>query len=190
MQLANTADPRSRQSTATLIRTTDGTIALLNLHAQIEGLERQAVLGRLATSRRVDLVELLALRGHLRGQIVDYERATGDRERVRDARRTGEEYLLARNLFRRLSTGEPVAPWTSYFTYPLRWKYSVLNAADYFRAASLHDGTVPDERMAEAIEQIRDARQPDGRWLTAARHPGRVWFEVDVPAGEPSAVVP
>lgn len=23
-------------------------------------------------------------------------------------------------------------------------------------------------------------------WLQARRHPGRVWFEVDVPAGEPS----
>ena len=29
-------------------------------------------------------------------------------------------------------------------------------------------------------------RQPDGTWLQARRHPGRVWFEVDVPAGEPS----
>jgi hypothetical protein len=40
--------------------------------------------------------------------------------------------------------------------------------------------------MAEAIELIRAARQPDGTWLQGHRHPGRVWFEVDVPAGEPS----
>ena len=40
--------------------------------------------------------------------------------------------------------------------------------------------------MAEAIEIIRAARQPDGTWLQERRHPGRVWFEVDVPAGEPS----
>ncbi len=39
--------------------------------------------------------------------------------------------------------------------------------------------------MAGAIEQIRAARQSDGTWLQARRHPGRVWFEVDVPAGEP-----
>ena len=29
-------------------------------------------------------------------------------------------------------------------------------------------------------------RQADGSWLQARRHPGRVWFEVDVPAGQPS----
>ena len=64
--------------------------------------------------------------------------------------------------------------------------YNVLNAADYFRAASRLDGTPPDPRMADAIEAIRAERQPDGSWLQARRHPGRVWFEVDVPAGQPS----
>jgi hypothetical protein len=118
--------------------------------------------------------------------LLDYEQATGDHERVAEARRSGEEYLLMRRLHRRLSTGEPVAPWATHFAYPFRWFYSVLNAADYFRAASIHDGTPPDERMTEAIEQIRAARRPDGTWLQERRHPGRVWFEVDVPAGEPS----
>jgi len=62
----------------------------------------------------------------------------------------------------------------------------VLNAADYFRAAALHDGIAPDPRVADAIDVIRAARQPDGTWLQERRHPGRVWFEVDVPPGEPS----
>jgi hypothetical protein len=121
----------------------------------------------------------------LRG-LLDYEIATGDRERVREARRAGEEYLLVRGLYRRLSTGEPFAPWALLFAYPFRAFYSVLNAADYFRAASIHDSSPPDRRMADAIAHIRAARQPDGTWLQARRHPGRVWFEVDVPAGEPS----
>jgi hypothetical protein len=118
--------------------------------------------------------------------LLDYERVTGDRERVRAARRAGEEYLLERRLFRRLSTGEPFAPWALHLAYPFRAFYSALNACDYFRAASLHDGTAPDERMTEGIETIRVARQPDGTWLADRRHPGRVWFEVDVPGGEPS----
>jgi hypothetical protein len=118
--------------------------------------------------------------------LLDYERATGDVERVREARRGGEAYLLSRRLYRRLSTGEPFAPWAAHLAYPFRAFYSILNAADYFRAASLHDGTPPDERMSEGIEKIRAARQPDGTWIQERRHAGRVWFEVDVPAGEPS----
>lgn len=116
--------------------------------------------------------------------LLAYEAFTGDS--TQELRRSGEEYLLERDLFRRKSTGEMVAPWVLRFAYPFRWFYNVLNAADYFRATSLTDGTAPDSRMADAIAQIREQRQPDGRWLQACRHPGRVWFEVDVPAGEPS----
>ena len=61
-----------------------------------------------------------------------------------------------------------------------------MNAADYFRAAALHDGNPPDPRLADAIDVIRAARRPDGTWLQERRHPGPVWFEVDVPPGEPS----
>jgi hypothetical protein len=93
---------------------------------------------------------------------------------------------LERGLIRRLSTGEQVAPWVDRFAYPLLWRYNVLNAAEYFRQAALHDGVRPDPRMADAIGMIRAARQPDGTWLQAGRMPGRMWFEVDVPAGEPS----
>jgi hypothetical protein len=118
--------------------------------------------------------------------LLAHEAATGGTDETRAARRAGEEYLLERRLMRRLSTGEVIAPWVMRFAYPFRWFYSVLNAADLFRAASLLDGGSPDPRMADAIEAIRSERQPDGTWLQARRHPGRVWFEVDVPAGEPS----
>ncbi len=118
--------------------------------------------------------------------LLDYERATGDRNRVAKARRAGQEYLLERGLYRRLSTGEVVAHWAPRFVYPFRWFYSVLNATDYFRAACLHDGIAPDPRMEDAIDLVRHAQTPQGAWLQERRHPGRVWFEVDVPAGEPS----
>jgi hypothetical protein len=118
--------------------------------------------------------------------LLAYDLATGGTGATRAARRGGEQYLLQRNLFRRLSTHEPVAPWVDKFVNPTRWMYSVLNAADYFRAATLSDGAASDPRMAEAIEMIRQTRQPDGTWLQARRHPGQVWFDTDVDAGEPS----
>jgi hypothetical protein len=118
--------------------------------------------------------------------ILSYEIATGGNEQLRAARHAGEEYLLERHLMNRLSTGEQVDHWVSRFVYPFRWFYSVMNATDYFRAASLHDGVAPDPRLADAIEAVRSARQPDGTWLQERRHPGRVWFEVDAAPDEPS----
>ncbi|HEX4362115.1 MAG TPA: squalene cyclase [Pseudonocardia sp.] len=118
--------------------------------------------------------------------LLAHETATGGTAATRAARRAGEKYLLRRGLFRRLTTGEPVAAWVNRFGYPFRWSYTVLNAAEYFRLAALRDGAPPDPRMADAIALIRAARQPDGTWLQARLHPGRVWLEVDVPVGEPS----
>lgn len=118
--------------------------------------------------------------------LLDHEIATGGTPETREARRAGEEYLLERNLYRRRTTGEPVAPWVDWFAHPSRSYYSVLNAADHFRRSSLHDGASPDPRMAEAIGMISTARQPDGTWLQGRRLKGDVWFDVDVPQGEPS----
>ena len=118
--------------------------------------------------------------------LIAFEKATGGNALVHDARRAGEEYLLSRDLFRRQSTGEQVGPWVDQFSYPCRARYSVLNAAEYFREASKVDGPKHDPRMAEAMELIRAKRQPDGTWLQSNPHPGRVWFEVDVPEGEAS----
>ncbi len=115
-----------------------------------------------------------------------HEGMTGGSHALRTARRAGEEYLLERRLMRRLSTGEIIAPWVTRLAYPYRWWYSVLNALEYYRAAALHDGTPPDPRLADAIAAIRAARRPDGTWLQEHRHPGRVWFEVDVPPGQSS----
>ncbi len=118
--------------------------------------------------------------------ILSYEIATGGTPQLTAARHAGEEYLLKRHLMNRLSTGEQVDHWVTRFAYPFRWFYSVLKATDYFRSASLHDGVAPDPRLADAIEAVRGARQPDGTWLQERRHPGRVWFEVDAAPGEPS----
>ena len=118
--------------------------------------------------------------------LLAHEIATGGSDATRAARQAGEAYLLERRLMVRLSTGEVVAPWVTRLAYPFRAFYSVLNALDHFRAASLFDRKPPDPRLADAIEAIRTQRQPDGTWVQARRHPGRVWFEVDVPAGQPS----
>jgi tetratricopeptide (TPR) repeat protein len=60
--------------------TTSGAIAVVNLHAQIDGLAERchrACSGRAPTptvAERADLVDLLLLRGHVVGRIADYER--------------------------------------------------------------------------------------------------------------------
>jgi hypothetical protein len=114
--------------------------------------------------------------------LLEFERATGESADVHTARRSGEEYLLERGLFRRKSTGEVIQPKYLEFAFPYYWHYDVLRALDYFRTS----GAQPDSRMAEAVEIVRSKRQPDGRWLLDRVHPGEVHFDLEDRVGAPS----
>jgi hypothetical protein len=114
--------------------------------------------------------------------LLEFEGATGGSAAVREARRSGEEYLLERGLFRRRSTGEVAVAKYLDFAFPYYWHYDVLRALDYFRRA----GGERDPRMAEAVELVRSKRQPDGRWPLDRVHPGRVHFDLEEGIGRPS----
>lgn len=117
--------------------------------------------------------------------LLAYERADPDAGRVaaaREARLRGEEYLLARGLLRRLSTGEVVDPAYLDLAFPFYWHYDVLRALDHLRAT----GAPPDPRTAEAVAHVRSRRRADGRWALDRVHPGAVHFALEGGAGEPS----
>lgn len=98
------------------------------------------------------------------------------------ARQRAEEYLLERRLFRRLSNGEVIDPVWTRFSFPPRFHYDVLRGLDYFRST----GSIPDPRLADAVELLESKRQADGRWVRENTHPARVYFEVDDGDGQPS----
>ncbi|MFD1673946.1 squalene cyclase [Alicyclobacillus fodiniaquatilis] len=120
--------------------------------------------------------------------LLEYERADGGTPEVTAARLRGQEYLLERRLFRRLSTGEVIerdrksgAAWTR-FSFPTWWYYDVLRGLEYLRSA----GVAPDERVAEAITLVMSKRDGDGRWPLDVRYPGVMPVEMDEGEGRPS----
>jgi len=118
--------------------------------------------------------------------LLEHERATGGTEASREARRSGEEYLLKRSLFRRLSTGEPADESHLTFMHPNRWRYDVLRALDYFRSSSQLTGEAPDARLGESIEILRSRQLADGKWTLDRNPTGRTWFDVDEGEDKPS----
>ena len=79
---------------AHMLPVTDGTIALLNLRAQIDDLEPDVRLGHATIESRVGLIELIMLRGLILGHIADYQRAQEIAEQlVRDAATDGTAFV-------------------------------------------------------------------------------------------------
>lgn len=114
--------------------------------------------------------------------LLEYEGASGPHPVVGEARARGEEYLLERRMFRRLSDGTVVDPRWTRFSFPTWWHYDVLRGLDYMRRA----GVAPDERTEEAFGLVEGNRARDGRWPSQNVHPGEVHFAVDGAEGEPS----
>jgi hypothetical protein len=114
--------------------------------------------------------------------LLEYERAAGSPPEVSSARLRGQEYLLDRRLFRRLSTGGVIDPAFTQFSYPTYWHYDVLRGLDYLRAA----GAVPDGRMSEAIDLVKSKQDADGLWPLENPHPGAMHFAMDEGVGKPS----
>ena len=114
--------------------------------------------------------------------LLEYELAGGSRTEVTEARLRGQDYLLERRLFRRLTTGEVVDPAWTQFSFPTWWHYDVLRGLEYLRSA----GVTPDERVAEAIDLVEWKRDGDGRWPLENQHPGTMAVGVDEGEGWPS----
>ena len=120
--------------------------------------------------------------------LLEYELAGGISAAVTEARLRGQEYLLERHLFRRLSTGDMIdrdrksgAVFTR-FAFPTWWHYDVLRGLDYLRKA----GAKPDERVTEAIALVESKRDVEGRWPLEHQHAGTMAVEVDEGVGRPS----
>jgi hypothetical protein len=114
--------------------------------------------------------------------LLEYERATTGHGPVRDARERGQEYLLQRGMLRRLSTGEIVDEAFTRFAFPTGYHYDVLRGTEFLRRA----GAVPDSRIAEAVELIRQKQDPDGRWPLEMADADLLDLDMGEADGEPS----
>lgn len=98
-----------------------------------------------------------------------------------DALRTGEEYLLERGLFRRLSTGAVADPRMAMLSNPVRWFLDILRGLEHFRSVDRRD-----QRLEEAVELLRSKADADGRWNLENRHEGPTWNDFGDNEGMPS----
>jgi len=122
--------------------------------------------------------------------LLEYGRATGGSGATKAALARGHEYLLERRLLRRRSTGEPIDPGFSLFSFPCGWRYDALRALDHLREAIV----APDARMDDAIALLRSKRDTEGRWPLENPHAvemvnartGDLDFGMDEEEGRPS----
>src|SRR5262245_37154850 len=141
---------------------TDGTIALLNLQAQIDGLE-----GHSTTGEATALIDLLILRGLILGRISDYERAAQLADRLVEHADTDAAVYVARArtraVFHRftealddLDQADRISPQD---IAAKRERAAILQALGHYQEALVTYGTVADR-----AEQFEQAAALAGLW--------------------------
>lgn len=96
---------------------------------------------------------------------------------LEQAAAAGREFILLHRLYKSDHTGAIIRRDFLHLAFPPRWKYNILRALDYFRAA----GVPWDARMADARAVLLARRKADGRWLAEAAHPGEVHLIMETP---------
>lgn len=97
------------------------------------------------------------------------------------AEEESRQFMLEHRLYKSHRTGEIIDPKMLMLSYPSRWRYDILRALDYFRAARVEY----DNRMDDALEVLIKKRRPDKTWPLQCRHSGQSHFEME-PVGKPS----
>ncbi len=91
--------------------------------------------------------------------LVEYQRATGDREFLKPIERASE-FFLQHRLFRSEHTGEIIHPNMVKLHYPLYWHCDILQELTILSRA----GKLDDPRTMEALDIIEKKRGPDEIW--------------------------
>lgn len=110
--------------------------------------------------------------------LLAFEWAFGSDPAITEVRERGLEYLLERDLMRRLSTGSVIDEGWRRLAFPPLWHYDLLRGLEYAVAA----GVAGDPRLSDAIAAVRSQRRPDGRWNLGVRHKDTLYEEI---AGQP-----
>jgi len=93
----------------------------------------------------------------------EYAIATGDQDAAKAARRAAE-LLLEHRLFRSTATGAVIDRRWLVPKYPPYWHYDILHALVILGRMDL----LGDHRTADALAELEQQRQPDGRWAARA----------------------
>ena len=102
-------------------------------------------------------------------------------DELRAVAREATEFILLHRLFLSDHTSDIIDDKFLRFTYPFRWKYTVLRALDYFRQS----GQPYDPRMDAAIKIVLERRNDAGQWKLQSRFPGEEPFIMEK-VGAPS----
>src|SRR5690554_2449288 len=89
----------------------------------------------------------------------------------------GLEYILEHNVYKKLSTGEPIESSIIKNFYPYTYRTNIIEILSLLKA----NGLLGDERCNDAMDVLRQKRRDDGFWQADTSYMKTAWVDFDKP---------
>ena len=109
--------------------------------------------------------------------LTEYKKRFESSKRIDDKLTKGLEYILKHNIYKKLSTGEPIEDSIILNFYPYTYKSNSIEILSLLKA----NGLMGDERCSDAIELLKKKQRKDGYWQADASYMKSAWIDFDVP---------
>jgi hypothetical protein len=96
---------------------------------------------------------------------------------IKDKLQSGLEYILEHNVYRRLSTENPITPYLTKLTYPYTYKTNLVEILGLLKDNDLLD----DPRTGPATDLLIRKQKQDGCWRANAHYKPKFWVDFDQP---------
>lgn len=109
--------------------------------------------------------------------LTEYKKRFEDSKRIEDKLKKGLEYILKHDIFKRLSTGDPIEPSIIVNFYPYTYKSNIIEILSLMKENDL----LGDDGCKDAINILKEKQRDDGFWQADTTYMKTAWVEFDKP---------
>lgn len=109
--------------------------------------------------------------------LTEYRNRFGNSEKIDDKLNQGLEYILKHNVYKKLSTGNPIEPSIITNFYPYTYKSNIIEILSLLKK----NGLLGDARCKNAVDILKQKQRNDGSWQADTTYMKTAWIEFDKP---------
>lgn len=109
--------------------------------------------------------------------LTEYKNKFGESKDINDKLSQGLEYILNHNVYKKLSTGDPIEPSIITNFYPYTYKTNIIEILSLLKKNDL----LSDARCKNALDILRQKQRSDGTWQADITYMKTAWVEFDKP---------
>ena len=109
--------------------------------------------------------------------LTEYKKRFESSDRIDAKLKQGLDYILKHNVYKKLSTGQPIEDSIILNFYPYTYKSNIIEILTLLKSS----GLMEDKRCNDALNILRKKQRKDGYWQADTSYMKSAWIDFDTP---------